>query len=318
VINPNGETFSFRYDPLARIMEKKNGSSSTKYSWDGVALLGEVGDESGVVDYTFLPGSFLPLGFTKDEKHYAILFDHLGSPFLVCGSTGEALWRPDSLAYGQVKDDSGNNQWDPRLRFQGQYFDRELKVTYNRARYFDQRLGRFVEPDPIGLAGGLNFYLHGPNPINWIDPFGLYQCKIVPKCSWVKNRRLMKEARKKIRAANKRIGKGVNIPKKPPTRCGKTAKSIYEKCQEQNKKMRDLKETSDPCTNEQADHMLEVILTGEEKECKNLHPLNEHVNKSFGSQVKNCASEMRSTGDLKLTKIVLLSPKKQCSEGGAC
>ncbi|RQV04645.1 RHS repeat-associated core domain-containing protein [Burkholderia cenocepacia] len=46
-------------------------------------------------------------------------------------------------------------------------------MRYNRYRYYDPVLGRFVSRDPIGLAGGLNAYQYAPNPIEWIDPLGL-------------------------------------------------------------------------------------------------------------------------------------------------
>ncbi|EMH4086295.1 TPA: RHS repeat-associated core domain-containing protein [Providencia stuartii] len=42
------------------------------------------------------------------------------------------------------------------LRFQGQYFDRETGLHYNPFRYYDPDIGRFIQQDPIGLAGGLN------------------------------------------------------------------------------------------------------------------------------------------------------------------
>lgn len=34
-------------------------------------------------------------------------------------------------------------------------------------------MGRFISKDPIGLLGGLNTFAYAPNPIYWIDPFGL-------------------------------------------------------------------------------------------------------------------------------------------------
>ncbi|HCC0890831.1 TPA: RHS repeat-associated core domain-containing protein, partial [Salmonella enterica] len=44
-------------------------------------------------------------------------------------------------------------------------------------RYFLPESGRFSQPDPIGLLGGINLYSYGPNPLSWIDPLGL-TCKL--------------------------------------------------------------------------------------------------------------------------------------------
>ncbi|NES11940.1 RHS repeat-associated core domain-containing protein, partial [Pseudomonas laurentiana] len=41
------------------------------------------------------------------------------------------------------------------LRFQGQYYDHETGLHYNRYRYYDPLTGRFISKDPIGYAGGL-------------------------------------------------------------------------------------------------------------------------------------------------------------------
>ena len=38
-------------------------------------------------------------------------------------------------------------------------------------------VGRFISKDPIGYAGGLNLYVYAPNPVFWIDPFGLARVK---------------------------------------------------------------------------------------------------------------------------------------------
>ena len=59
------------------------------------------------------------------------------------------------------------------LRFQGQYFDVESGLHYNRYRYYSPETARFIIPDPIGLAGGLNQTQYVPNPTGWVDPLGL-------------------------------------------------------------------------------------------------------------------------------------------------
>ncbi len=68
------------------------------------------------------------------------------------------------------------------LRFQGQYFDAESGLHYNRHRYYNPNNGRFMTADPIGLAGGLNNYQYVKNPTGWVDPLGLASVEITCSC----------------------------------------------------------------------------------------------------------------------------------------
>lgn len=63
----------------------------------------------------------------------------------------------------------------------GQYFDEETGNYYNFFRTYDPSTGRYLESDPIGLAGGINTYTYvDSDPVNWADFLGL-----CPGCSWV-------------------------------------------------------------------------------------------------------------------------------------
>lgn len=95
------------------------------------------------------------------------------------GSTVAEEWEVKTLEGGRVHPlDLGDSpeQSDEKLqnlRFQGQYLDRETGLHYNTFRYYDADVGRFLCPDPIGLYGGINLGTYSPNPLIWIDPWGL-------------------------------------------------------------------------------------------------------------------------------------------------
>ncbi|WP_278406917.1 RHS repeat-associated core domain-containing protein, partial [Pseudomonas rhodesiae] len=57
-----------------------------------------------------------------------------------------------------------------------QYFDEESGLHYNRHRYYNPDIGRYLTPDPVKLAGGINGYRYVPNPTGWVDPLGLSTC----------------------------------------------------------------------------------------------------------------------------------------------
>ncbi|CAI8698953.1 hypothetical protein EMIT0162MI3_120004 [Pseudomonas chlororaphis] len=85
------------------------------------------------------------------------------------------MWSAKYRAYGNLAA-LDVSEIDNPLRFQGQYFDAETGLHYNRHRYYNPNSGRFLTPDPIKLAGGLNNYLYVNNPTGWVDPLGLQEC----------------------------------------------------------------------------------------------------------------------------------------------
>ena len=113
--------------------------------------------------------------------------DHLGTPQELTNDRGDVVWLNYSLAWGGSFDKLNNvhnldgldisaDLLQP-IRFQGQFFDGETNLHYNRFRYYDSDVGMFISRDPIELEGGLNIFSYAPNPIMWIDPFGLAKKK---------------------------------------------------------------------------------------------------------------------------------------------
>ena len=84
------------------------------------------------------------------------------------GNTATVGWREQVIDNVKVSQD----ELQP-IRFRGQSFDTETGLHYNRFRYFDPDMGMFTTRDPIGLLGGTNVFQYAPNPIEWVDPFGL-------------------------------------------------------------------------------------------------------------------------------------------------
>ncbi|WP_425445020.1 RHS repeat-associated core domain-containing protein [Taylorella equigenitalis] len=106
---------------------------------------------------------------------YHYVNDQIGTPQILMNADQEVVWEAQSKAWGDtiilapVSDDGVINNH----RFQGQYFDAESELHYNTFRYYDPEIGRFISLDPIGLWGGLNNYQYAPNPVEWVDPWGL-------------------------------------------------------------------------------------------------------------------------------------------------
>ncbi|NQJ69540.1 RHS repeat-associated core domain-containing protein [Streptococcus suis] len=94
------------------------------------------------------------------------------------GGTYQSYYKEQSLNDIIIKD----YELQP-IKFQSQSLDIETGLHYNRFRYYDSDVGMFIQRDPIGLLGGLNTFQYAPNPILWVDPWGLSCTKPSP---WTK------------------------------------------------------------------------------------------------------------------------------------
>ncbi|OTT73065.1 type IV secretion protein Rhs [Acinetobacter baumannii] len=103
--------------------------------------------------------------------------DQVGTPQTMTNIRGECVWEILQDTWGAVSQIKALNQDNPfeqnNLRFQGQYYDQETELHYNRYRYYEPHSARYVSKDPIGLEGGMNTSSYVSDPNQWIDPKGL-------------------------------------------------------------------------------------------------------------------------------------------------
>ncbi|PIT58701.1 hypothetical protein BHC49_00990 [Snodgrassella alvi] len=108
------------------------------------------------------------------EQHIRYFHTDLnGAPEELTDANGKILWECSFQLWGKRIHEIEHEPIEQNLRYQGQYLDRETGLHYNTFRYYDPDIGRFTQPDPIGLLGGLNLYQYAPNGLTWIDPWGL-------------------------------------------------------------------------------------------------------------------------------------------------
>ena len=214
--NRNGST-EYRYDPLGRRTAKIHNRETTVYHWqeDTLAIESTNGQNTHYLfePGTFEPlaqfQTASPIGIEREDKpaepysydpetdpllkippepqgqseaqpelvYYQL--DHLGTPIAAHDAKGEAVWTAEYEAWGRIRNETVSDGLKANIpfRFQGQYYDKESGLHYNRFRYYDPEIGRFVSQDPIGLQGGMNLFEYAPNPIVWIDFLGLTPSK---------------------------------------------------------------------------------------------------------------------------------------------
>jgi RHS repeat-associated protein len=120
--------------------------------------------------------------------------DHLGTPILQTDDGAAVVWRAEYEPFGSVYSYRAGNRDDVQiLRFPGQelaeFVEDGTDQAYNIFRWYRAGWGRYTQPDPIGLKGGMNLYRYAnANPALKADPTGLSCTAACPECpgkTWV-------------------------------------------------------------------------------------------------------------------------------------
>jgi RHS repeat-associated protein len=316
VRGPSGGTVENEYDFTARRTRKFSSVKETRFYWDGQFLQGEQTGSETPVYYITLPESPIPLGIVRDGKMQILLFDQIGTVTEAFDDTGALTWAADSTAFGYLRSETG--PLEQPIRALGQYHDRETGLYYNWFRHYAPMLGRYISADPTGYLYSQNPYWYSSNPYSWVDYNGLGSLAggvltLNWRCDWTEEQQM--DFNSKIAAQNAHIaakGSVTVASTKSYTRpCGTAADKWRDECEENasdSEKKRPVKNTGNPCIDNDADHRMELVLGGANA-CHNMTPCNASVNRSCGSQIGAVLRDpVNATG-----VINEISPAEECT-----
>lgn len=176
----------YEYDAIGRRTRKIDAFGATAFLWDGEAMVESNRGHRRAL-FVYEPDSYVPLATVQADTPYWYQCDQAGVPQELTDADGDIVWAADYRVWGglyQLRSGTGGGgrsqhfsrasvEIEQPFRLQGQQYDSETGLHYNRFRYYDPVAARFVSQDPIGFQGGLNLYQYAVNPLGWIDPAGL-------------------------------------------------------------------------------------------------------------------------------------------------
>jgi RHS repeat-associated protein len=173
----------FGYDSWGQRVRKSGAAGTSRYLWDDDALFAQLDTLGGfVTGYTYyqdIDNVATSLRHDRADSTYYYHQDYSRNVLALLARTGSGNTIENQYRYepfGTTQGTSAASVPNP-LQFAGREYDAETQLYYDRARYIDPTVGRFVSEDPIGLAGGMNLYAFvGNDPVNGWDPSGM-SCK---------------------------------------------------------------------------------------------------------------------------------------------
>jgi RHS repeat-associated protein len=175
---------SYTYDPLDRRIVKTidpdgagpNPATIERYVYDRDHIW-LCFDGNNTLTNRYLYGPTIDMALADDRITTAVrwmLTDNQGTVRDISNNAGAVQNHIRYDSFGKITSQTNAN-FNTRFNYTGREFDAETGLYYYRSRYYDANLGRFINEDLIGFAGGdANLYRYvGNSPVNTVDPFGL-------------------------------------------------------------------------------------------------------------------------------------------------
>jgi RHS repeat-associated protein len=164
---------SYYVSPEGQRLRKAGSAGTTYFATDSSGTLMAEDDGGAWIDYVWLGGRLV--GREVNGQLEVIGDDQVGRPQVVTNAAQTVVWSAQNWPF--TRNVTLSSSAPLNLGFPGQYYDAETGLWNNGFRDYDSTLGRYVESDPSGLAGGVNTYAYVEgNPLSYVDVLGLIPC----------------------------------------------------------------------------------------------------------------------------------------------
>ncbi|MCV2366427.1 hypothetical protein LNV23_23630, partial [Paucibacter sp. DJ1R-11] len=151
------------------------GSTTTYFFYDGSQLVAEA-DAEGAVQQQYVWINDKPVAMLAQGQVLHVHTDHRNAPLALTDASRQVVWQAQVADYLEATPAQGRSLGSVAFNLRGsnQYQDPETGLHYNTHRYYDAQAGRYLTPDPMGLAVGPDLYAFALNrPHSMQDPLGL-------------------------------------------------------------------------------------------------------------------------------------------------
>jgi RHS repeat-associated protein len=162
-------------------MSKTVGGSGEPFIWDVSGSLPTL-IADGATSYLMGPNGLPIEQISSAGTVLYYLPDQLGSTRGLVDPTGALVGQFTYDAYGRLVNAVGTVT-NPVFGFAGQFVDSESGLYYMRARYYDPATGQLISIDPMAGSTRTPYSYVGGDPVNFVDPTGLYTGKQVRKAA---------------------------------------------------------------------------------------------------------------------------------------
>jgi RHS repeat-associated protein len=173
-----GTSASFVYDPLHRQSQKTVGTTKSRYIYSGWQRIADYNGATNALQRRYVYGTGIdePLIIVTGTTPVFLHHDKMGSIIATSSNAGAVTNKNKFSPFGEITTLAGTT-----FGFTGQRYDSQLGLHYFKRRYYSAKLGRFLQPDPVGYsANDFNLYTYGKNsPLLYTDPMGEFGIAII-------------------------------------------------------------------------------------------------------------------------------------------